>query len=86
MSKLTYVVYIEREDETGFIYSNLRFESQKKKGFTELEAHWFSDHFSAVRFMIKNRKICAKHNIALDPNYLPPSKRTKVLKRRKRTP
>ena len=71
-----YYLYESKELATGFIYCNMASTPwTPKEGFELTKTRTFATHNSARWAMIRGRGACKKHNLALDSNYLPPSKR-----------
>lgn len=72
-----YFVYEQQEVSTEFIYCDLSNQPYiSKEGYRLISTFETPVHKIAVNRMLAGRRSCKKHNVGLDPNYIPPSKRT----------
>lgn len=71
-----YFVYETEEIATGFLYANISNKVYKEKeGIKLISATEFCSTKAATSFLLPLRKELRKHNVQLDPNYTPISKR-----------
>lgn len=72
-----YHVITTKETVPGFLYATITDSAdfQPNEGFEQVGSQSFDSHGLAVKELMRLRSEYCKHNLKLDPNYLPPSKR-----------